>query len=177
MIEGHVFIATSQDGFIARKDGSLDWLTGVSVTGEDHGYNAFIDSVDGIVMGRGTFDVVTAFDPWPYSRPVIVMSRTLRQEDLSDDLKNRVEITDETPQSIMARLARRGWTRAYIDGGQVIQSFLAAGLIAEMSLFRMPVLIGEGRPLFGSLEKDLRLDLVEATSFPSGIVKTRYKLR
>src|SRR5207247_11330373 len=67
-----VFVGTSIDGFIARRDGSLDWLPPGG--GEEHGYTAFLATVDAIVMGRGTFDTVVRFDRWPFQKPVIVLT-------------------------------------------------------------------------------------------------------
>ena len=99
MPTGHVFIGTSLDGFIARRDGAIDWLTGFSSLGEDHGYDAHINRVDGIIMGRGTFETVKGFEPWPYSKPVLVLSRTLAQTDIPDALRGKVEIINASPQA------------------------------------------------------------------------------
>ncbi|MEO1249818.1 MAG: dihydrofolate reductase family protein [Pseudomonadota bacterium] len=176
MTSGHVFIATSLDGFIARKDGSLDWLMKQSVGGENHGYDAFIESVDGLVMGRGTFEQVLSFGDWPYPKPVIVLSSTLSNSDLRPDLVGKVTIRDEVPEAVMADLERQGWRRAYIDGGQVIQSFLRKGLIEDLLLTRVPILLGEGLPLFGLLDRDIDMQHMGTNSFPSGLVTSRYKI-
>lgn len=176
MTSGHVFIATSLDGFIARKDGSLDWLMKQSVEGEDYGYDGFIESVDGLVMGRGTFEQVLSFGEWPYPKPVIVLSATLSQGDLRPDLAGKVTIRNEAPKAVMTDLERQGWRRAYIDGGKVIQSFLRAGLIEDLVLTRVPVLLGEGIPLFGLLDRDIDLKHMETNSFPSGLVSSRYRV-
>jgi dihydrofolate reductase len=177
MPTGHVFIGTSVDGFIARRDGDIGWLTGFSSLGEDHGYAAHIDRVDGIIMGRGTFDAVKDFEPWPYDRPVLVLSRTLAQTDIPDALCGKVEIIDASPHDAMATAGERGWRGVYVDGGAVIQSFLRAGLIDDMVISRVPVLIGEGLPLFGAVEGDVALEHVETKSFPSGLVQSFYRVR
>ncbi len=176
MTSGHVFTATSLDGFIARKDGALDWLMKQSVGGEDHGYDALIESVDGLVMGRGTFEQVLSFGDWPYPKPVIVLSSTLSNSDLRPDLVGKVTVRSEAPEVVMADLERQGWHRAYIDGGKVIQSFLRVGLIEDLLLTRVPVLLGEGIPLFGLLDRDIDLQHIETNSFPSGLVSSRYKV-
>ena len=177
MPTGHVFIGTSVDGFIARRDGDIGWLTGFSSLGEDHGYAAHIDRVDGIIMGRGTFDAVKGFEPWPYDRPVLVLSRTLAQTDIPDALRGEVEIIDASPQDAMMIAGARGWRGVYVDGGTVIQSFLRAGLIDDMVVSRVPVLIGDGLPLFGPVEGDISLEHVETKSFPSGLVQSFYRVR
>ncbi|WP_441235529.1 dihydrofolate reductase family protein [Bradyrhizobium sp. 930_D9_N1_4] len=173
---GHVFIATSVDGFIARPDGDIDWLTGYAATGEDTGYDAFMATIDGLVMGRATFEKVLSFDSWPFSKPVIVMSRTLSQGDVRAGLDGKVRISSLAPRRLMEALAVEGWRRAYVDGGQVIQSFLQDKLISDLVLTRVPVLLGEGLPLFGRLTTDLPLRHVETTTFASGLVQSRYEL-
>jgi dihydrofolate reductase len=177
MVTGHVFIATSLDGFIARSDGGLDWLLSRDDPGEDHGYDAFLKGMDGIVMGRGSFEAVRALGvPWPYPKPVVVLSRSLAPEALPPDLRGHVEVTPEPPRPLCERLARQGWRRVYVDGGAVIRSFLAEGLIADMVLTRIPVLIGQGLPLFGSLPADLPLRHDTTHAYPSGLVQSRYLL-
>ncbi len=167
----------SLDGFIARSDHSLDWLDKQHLGGEDHGYDAFFASVDGLVMGRSTFETVLGFvGHWPYSKPVVVMSRSLSQEDIPEALRDRVRLTHLAPRALMDSLYDEGWSRAYVDGGQVVQSFLRARLIDEMTITVIPILIGEGRPLFGPLEADIDLELLGSTPFASGLVQHSYKL-
>lgn len=177
MIEGRVFIATSLDGFIARRDGAIDWLPGLSTDGGDYGYGAFLDTVDGIIMGRGSFEQARNFQPWPYAKPVVVMSRTLIQDDLGGLFDGKVTISASPPAELLAELTEKGWRAAYIDGGKVIQSFLRAGLITDVIITRIPVLIGEGIPLFGPLETDIELEHRETVSYPSGLVQSRYGVR
>ncbi len=76
----------------------------------------------------------------------------------------------------MQELAHQGVQRVYVDGGQVVQSFLRDGLIADMVITTVPVLIGSGRPLFGALSRDIDLKLVSSRSFPSGLVQSTYQL-
>ena len=178
MITGHVFIATSLDGFIARADDGLDWLLKHDSGGADTGYQAFIDSVDGIVMGRGSFQTVLGFGgDWPYPKPVVVMSRSLAATDIPEDLRDRVEVSAAAPAEVMAALDARGWRRAYIDGGQLIRSFLGAGLIADMVITVAPVLIGEGKPLFGALGRDVDVELQGVRSIPPGFVQSTYRVK
>lgn len=176
MITGHVFIATSLDGHIARADGGIDWLLKRDDPAEDHGYDAFIAGIDAIVMGRGSYEAVRDMDPWPYPRPVLVLSKTLADTDVAAALHGKVRIADLTPEAAMALLEGEGHARVYVDGGQVVQAFLRAGLIADMLVTVAPVLLGGGRRLFGALPGDLALVHEETRSFPSGLVQSRYRV-
>jgi dihydrofolate reductase len=168
-----VFVGASVDGFIARVDGGLDWLPAGG--GEPHGYDEFMAGVDAIVIGRNTFEIVLGFDPWPYGdkRVVVLSSRPL---DLSVVRGGRVEQRAGDPATIIADLAADGAPNLYIDGGITIQRFLRAGLIERLIVTRVPVLIGEGIPLFGSLDRDIRLSHVATRSYPSGLVQSDYRI-
>ena len=176
MTTGHVYIAASLDGFIARPDGDLDWLMKQPTEGENFGYEAFMESVDGLVMGRGTYEKVLTFGDWPYAKPVVVLSRTLAPEDLRGDLEGRVRVSNAPPKQAMDDLEAEGWKRAYVDGGRVIQSFLREGLIADVVLTRVPILLGTGIPLFGPLERDIDLKHLETRAFASGLIRSHYEV-
>lgn len=174
MTTAHVFIGTSLDGFIARGDGDIGWLTRFDGRGEDHGYDKFFASMDAIVLGRHTYQKVLTFGAWPYGLPALVVSNTLTNHDVPPELSDRVQITRGKPAEILEEAAARGWRRVYVDGGKLIQSFLRAGLVADMIVSRVPVLIGDGLPLFGPLDEDVLLDHMETRAFPSGLVQSRY---
>jgi dihydrofolate reductase len=170
-MKASVFIATSLDGFIARPDGSLDWLPGDDV--EPHGYEEFIATIDALVIGRKTFDTVAGFPSWPYgTTPVIVLSSTLT--DVSVPEGAVCEVMTGTPDEVVSRLAARGMNHLYIDGGITIQGFLEAGLIQRLTITRIPVLLGSGIPLFGALSHDIRCQHVATRFFPSGLVQSEY---
>ena len=176
MITGHVFIATSLDGFVARKSGELDWLMKQETKGVDNGYDAFMASVDGLVMGRGSFQTVLTFGEWPYEKSVVVMSQTLSQDDVPEAIADRVTLTRLDPAGVMKMLDEKGWSRVYVDGGRVVQSFLRDGLIADMALTRIPILIGDGISLFGALDRDVDCEHLYTRTFPSGLVTSRYRV-
>lgn len=166
-----VFIGTSLDGFIARRDGSFDFLPADG--GEPHGYTEFMATVDAIVIGRNTFETVLPMKPWPYGkkRVVVLSSRPL---DFSAAEGASIEQMSGPPAEIISRLAATGARHLYIDGGITIQRFLRAGLIQRLIITRVPVLIGEGIPLFGSLAHDVRLRHVATRQYPSGLVTSEY---
>lgn len=172
-----VYIAASLDGFIARPDGDIDWLHAVEEPeGEDYGYYAFLDSVDAIVMGRHTFEKVLTFGAWPFddAQRVVVLSSTLTA--LPTDLPATVTLAAGTPAEVLAQLAAEGIEHLYLDGGQAIQRFLAAGLVNRITLTRIPVVLGEGIPLFGSLPAEVWLTHVETKSYPNGLVQSTYEV-
>lgn len=172
----HAFVATSLDGFIARPDGRIDWLEPFNAADEDHGYDAFLAGKDGIIMGRGTYETVLGFGHWPYTLPVIVMSQSLTVDDIPDALADLVAICDMEPAELLAALDEEGWQQAYVDGGQVLQSFLRQGLLHDITLTHVPLLLGQGRPLFGTLPADMALEHQETRSFPSGLVSSKYRV-
>jgi dihydrofolate reductase len=170
-----VFCGVSLDGFIARPDGGLDWLEGDgSAEAGDHGYEAFMTTIDAIVMGRNTFDVVMSFPKWPYTKKVIVLSGGTVDLTGARARGADVEVMNAPPRELVAQLADKGLFRLYIDGGVTIQRFLRAGLIDRLILSRLPVLIGQGVPLFGSLDHDIRLKLIASRTFPGGMVQCEY---
>lgn len=162
-----VFIATSLDGFIARANGALDWLPPGG--GEEHGYDAFIATVDALVIGRNTFDTVLSFDTWPYGeKPVFVL--TSRPLPVPAPPGAVVERLSGDPRDIVSQLAVRGVRHIYVDGGITIQRFLRAGLIQRLTITRIPVLLGDGIPLFGALPGDIPLRHVATRQYASGYV-------
>lgn len=175
MTTAHVFIATSLDGYIARADGDIGWLLARDDPSEDHGYDAFIADKDLVVMGRGSYEKVCTFDQWPYTLPVLVLSKQLAGSAVPPALHGKLRFADLAPAALMDELASQGVRRIYLDGGRLLQSFLRAGLVADMVITTVPVLIGAGRPLFGELAQDVGLQLVASRSFPSGLVQSTYR--
>ncbi len=168
-----VYIATSLDRFIARPDGALDWLGG-GPEGEDFGWAEFLASVDHIVMGRITFEQVVSFGQWPYEgTPLTVLSTTL--ETVPEHLAGKAEILSGEPGAVLDHLARRGRWRVYVDGGATVQRFLRADLVDELVLSTIPVLIGDGIPLFGSLDSDLRWQHRSTVTYDQGLVQSTYR--
>lgn len=172
-IKVSVYIATSLDGFIARPNGAIDWLTG-GESGQDYGYADFISTIDHIVMGRNTYEKVLTFGSWPYEKKVIVL--TSKDLSLPPELAGKVEPLSLPPRELTAELERRSAIHIYLDGGNTIQRFLREDLVDEMTITTIPVLIAEGLPLFGHLEKDIRLALIESNSFENGFVQSKYKV-
>jgi dihydrofolate reductase len=167
-----VFVGTSVDGFLAREDDGLDFLP-TEGPGPEGGFEAFLASVDAIVMGRRTFEVVQRHAEWPYGAvPVFVLSRS--RGFVASAHGVACEVLSGSPAEVVAALARRGFTKLYVDGGQTIRAFLAAGLVDRFVITQVPVLIGQGIPLFGPLPRDVRLRHVSTRALPGGLVQTTY---
>jgi dihydrofolate reductase len=166
-----VFIAVSVDGYIARSDGAIDWLTAVQQEGEDYGYQQFFDSVDALVVGRKTYDFARGLEPWPYAgkRCIVFTHRPVTARD-------REERFAGSPESLVEQLGRDGVRRVYVDGGQVIRQFLAAKLIDDLTVSVVPVVLGSGIPLFASDGPEQRLTLAEARSWPTGRAQLCYRV-
>lgn len=173
-----VFIATSLDGFIARSNGSIDWLNEANSMvpkGEDCGYKKFMSTVDTLVMGRNTFEQVLTFGEWSYgATPVVVLSR--RGLTLPNNIPSSVSVSHESPDDLVLRLSAQGARHLYIDGGLTIQSFLAAQLIDEITITVIPILLGSGKPLFGPLAHDVHVIHKSSHVFEFGFVQHTYRV-
>src|SRR4051812_15942676 len=176
---GSVFLGMSVDGFIARLDDDLSWLTGEAEVGGapddgeggDFGFAQFVAGIDALVMGRGTYDVIAMVDEWPYQgKPVHVLSTTLIA-----DADPRITVHRSFDEAVAA-LTEAGYRRVYVDGGRTVHAFLRAGLIADLTLSRVPVLIGTGHTPFGELAADIPLEHVRTQTFSGGMVQTTYRV-
>jgi dihydrofolate reductase len=166
------FIGTSLDGFIARANGSFDFLPAGG--GEPHGYDEFMASVDALVIGRNTYEVVLAFESWPYgAKPVFVLSSRALAPAPPGAL---VQQMSGEPGEIVRQLTARGIRHAYVDGGITIQRFIRAGLIQTLIITRVPVLIGSGIPLFGVVPQDIALKHIATREYAGGLVKSEYQI-
>ena len=166
-----VYIAASLDGFIARSDGAIDWLSVVEREGEDYGFKTFFDSIDTMVMGRKTYETALGFDAWHYGgKRCIVLSH---KESAS---RHGEEFYTGDITALVDRLGVEGAKRVYVDGGNVIGQFLAAGLVDSVTVSVIPILLGEGVPLAPALGRDVRLELVTHQAFPSGLVQVTYRV-
>jgi len=164
-----VVVGTSVDGFIARANGDLDWLP----PGGNPSFDAFMATVDAVVMGRKTFEKVLTFGTWPYGeKPVFVLST--RVLELPAFPGAVLEQVSGAPPEIVSRLAARGVRHLYVDGGITIQRFLQAGLIQRLIITRVPVLIGDGIPLFGAQQRDIALRHVATRQYANGLVQSEY---
>ena len=173
------YFAASLDGYIARLDGSIDWLNEASATvpqGEDCGFRAFMDSIDTMVMGRKTYEQVLTFGQWPYGEtPVIVLSRN--PISFPANGPGVVTCSSESPRALCNRLSGDGVGHIYVDGGATIRGFLADGLIDEITVTVIPVVLGSGISPFGSQTKDIKFTQMRTKVFDFGFVQTTYSVR
>lgn len=167
MLEG--YIASSADGFVADAKGGVSFLDPFSDA--DYGYNAFLSRMNGIVMGRTTYDQIIGWDiDWPYpGKECHVVT--------SSNLDNPPDGVSRWTGSLAAFAAHAGKRAYWVLGGARLQAgFIAAGLLDRLQLFLMPVLLGGGTPLFRHAEAPVRMTLAAHRSFDNGVVALDYRL-
>ena len=180
-----VFIATSVDGFIAKEDGSVDWLhTAGNAKVDMHdqadmGMNDYMSTVDCMIMGRKCMDMISSMnltpEQWPYGNiKIIVLSNTIKEA--PENMKGKVEMYSGDLLTLIYNLENEGFKDAYIDGGTTIQAFINLKLIDELTITKAPVLLGEGKPLFGKTIKDIKLEEGEVIAFPNDFIQIKYKV-
>jgi len=170
-----VFIATSLDGYIADKNGGIEWLNSVpNPNNDDMGYVEFINEIDGLIMGRTTFETVLGFDlDWPYEQPVFVLSNKLKE--IPESHKEKAFLVKGTLTEILNQIHEKGFNHLYVDGGTTIRNFLKEDLIDEMVLTTIPVLLGGGSSLFQELPNVLNFDLIGTKTYLNQITQSHYK--
>ncbi len=168
-----VYIGTSLDGFIARKDGDIEWLTQFADDEAIHAYEEFMKRIDAIVIGRGTFEKVLTFSSWPYEKKVFLLSNSIKQ--LSDTLIDKVSLLSMKPEDLISYLSSMGFSGIYVDGGKVIQDFLRKDLIDEMIITKAPILIGSGIQLFNYIDTDLQFKHITTAIQSNGLIRSYYE--
>lgn len=180
-----VFIATSVDGYIATLNDDVDWLeTSGNKDAEmgehlDMGIAAYMNSIDCMIMGRKCMEKISSFnlmpDQWPYGETrIIVLSNTVKEP--PTNLKGKIELYSGDIPTLIATLESEGLTHAYIDGGTTITSFINLKLINEMTITQAPILLGDGKPLFGNIFKHIKLENAEAIAYPNDFVQFKYQV-
>ena len=167
-----VYIAASLDGYIAHSDGNIDWLESVARPDEDYGYAAFIKTIDTVIMGRKTYEKVLSFGgEFPHAgRECYVLSRAERTPD------GQVHFYSGPAEELLDQIRSKPGKDIFIDGGsEAIALFREKGLIDSYTISIIPMLLGEGIPLFKENDKEQPLKLVDATTFDSGLVQLSYE--
>ncbi len=172
-----VYIAVSLDGYIANKNDSVDWLNQIPMNEETKiNFSNFMDTIDCVVMGRNTFEVVKNFDvEWPYEKKVFVASNSMKF--IPNGYENKIELIKGSPTEIIKSLNLMGFNNFYVDGGKTIQSFLSEDLIDEMIISTIPILLGGGKSLFGELFEPKTLEIVNSEIILNSFVQTHYKVK
>jgi dihydrofolate reductase len=170
-----VFIAKSLDGFVAGKNGELDWLESIpNPENNDMGYVSLMQEIDAIVIGKTTFEVVCGFGgEWPYVKHVFVLSNSLKV--IPEKLNKKVTLIKGSPQEILGIIHKKGYSKLYIDGGRTVQNFLKEDLIDELRITTITILLGGGFSLFGDLSKPLKFEHLKSEVFLGQMVQDHYK--
>ena len=168
-----VYIGTSLDGFIARKDGDIEWLTQFANEEAMHAYEEFMKRVDAIVIGKGTFEKILTFPSWPYEKKAFLLSTSIKQ--VPDIARDKITLLSMPPKELLHYLRAKGFSGIYVDGGKVIQSFLEGDLIDELIISKVPLLLGDGIPLFNHLTATLEFDHIRTQVSTNGLVRSYYE--
>jgi len=166
------FLGMSLDGFIAGPNDELDWLERGGGPPEDHGYAPFFASVDGVLLGRRTWEVVRGFAEWPYGGKAVHVLTHRPAEGRHGERFHAGSIG-----AVLEAIGAAGAGRLYVDGGRAVSQVLAAGLLDELTVSILPVVIGRGVRLFEDAGPERWLTLRETRSWPSGMVQLRYARR
>ncbi len=166
-----VFIAASLDGFIARRDGSIDWLRAVEAPGEDYGFAGFFADVDALLVGRATWEVACSFDSWPYAGKRVAVLAHAPREGRHGETFHAGEAA-----AVLDALGAEGLRHVYADGGSVVSQLLAADRVDALTVSVIPVVLGDGLRLFQGPLPERRLALESSRAYPTGLVQLRYAL-
>lgn len=170
------YVATSLDGYLADSDGGVDWLDDLpNPEGSDYGFGEFIEGIDAILMGANTFRVVEAFGQWPYTKPVYVISKSI--EHVPAAYVDRIRLVSGPIEEVLRRMENEAGSNVYVDGGQVIRSCLASGLLSELVITTVPVILGRGIALFAPSEHRIALRHRKTEVLGVGLVKSTYSIR
>jgi len=167
-----LYIASSLDGFIARDDGSVDWLVeGESEEADsDYGYSEFYNSIDTVIMGRKTYEQILGFGEWPYEEKRCFVC-TREPKAYSDE---RVDFVDD-PTALTVNLLDREERDIWLVGGsEIVSELLNAHLIKRITITILPIILGGGIPLFNGIEEGTQLKLRDVQSFETGYVQLSY---
>ncbi len=175
MPHNRVYIATSLDGYIADIHGKVGFLDIFHFPeGDDMGYADFMSQTDAILMGRKSFETVLGFGvDWPYTKPVFVWSRS--PDIVPAHLASRVQVVGGSVSEVLKEVHNQGFINLYIDGGVVIRSFLREDLVDEMTITTIPVILGEGIPLFGPVDEMLKFRCLRSKAYGNGVSQSIYK--
>jgi len=179
------YIATSADGFIATKEGGVDWLhtagNGKELTKDkaDMGFGAYLSSVDCMIMGRKCMETISAMnlspEQWPYGDlRIIVLSNTIKIA--PENMQNKIELYSGDLLTLIEQLGQEGYKSAYIDGGTTIQSFIKLKHLDEITITKVPLLLGDGIPLFGKTAQHIKLEQAKSEVFANDFVQLKYVL-
>lgn len=171
MVKIVYYVASSLDGYIATPDGGIDWLPPLDSDSEDFGYAEFYATIDGLIMGRHTYEKVLELGEWMYAgKPCWICSHQSVVVERSE-----VILTDKQPKELVTELETQQLKRVWlVGGGQLASSFRHQGLISEYIVTVIPVILGEGIPFLAPSPVQEKLRLVNCKSYDQGVVLLQY---
>ncbi len=167
-----IYIATSIDGYIARKDGNIDWLDRVSGFDEDYGFQKLLNSIDAVILGRNTYEVAASVLDWPYKgKRIVVLSKSLKT------VREEAELFQGDLTQLISQLHSDGIQHIWIDGGVTISQFLELKMVDCITLSVIPLILGSGITLFREIGQEFICHLISSQSYPSGLVQLKYQIK
>jgi dihydrofolate reductase len=167
-----LFIAMSVDGYIAKPDGDISFLSVAEKPGEDYGYGDFIQQIDTVIMGRKTYDKVKGIGiPWPHAdKQAYIITRSIVPS------SENIIFYNGSPERLVNALKEKAGLNIFVDGGsEIINELFEYNLIDEMIIFTLPVLIGDGIPMFRKGIPEIPLELIRTKQYDTGVVEMHYK--
>ena len=170
------YLASSLDGYIADSDGGVDWLNSLpNPDKSDFGFSDFMNSIDALLMGANTFKTVQSFGMWPYTKPVFVLSNSIKK--IPDGFEDKIELLKGELKDVLKDLKKKGFENIYADGGVVVKDCLSQNILDEIIITRVPVSLGSGVSLFPLSEISLNFEHLGTEVLGVGLVKSRYQIQ
>ena len=146
---------------------------------DPYSFESFLSGVDCIIMGRKTFEKVLSFgrDMWAYGSLKLVVWTRQKDYRIPDYLAETVSCSDLSPTALWDELQNEGYEHAYIDGGMTINAFASHNLVEYWIITRVPLILGDGIPLFAKSLQQQRLTHIHTQTFPAGLVTSHYRSR
>ena len=168
------YVAASLDGFIAGADGDVSWLDALGIPMDESGYEEFFATVDALVMGRATYEMIEGFGQWPYGdKPTWVCASAAVSA-----LETCRLLAERQPRAVCSAARGAGIDHLWlVGGGRLASAFLEQGLLTHLELSLMPIVLGGGIPLFAETPARSRLNLEAQRAHPSGVLQLSYSLQ
>ena len=165
------YVASSLDGYIAKQDGDVSWLDDLGISPEEAGYEEFYSTVDALVMGRKTYDMIVSFGQWPYGDKPVWICSSRKVKPINDcNMQN-----GKTPQDIYSEAQAQGVNHLWlVGGGMLAASFLEEKLLTHLSISQMPIILGGGIRLFGELLSPIKIQRISMEPQKSGFTQMEF---
>jgi len=167
------YVASSIDGYIAKENGDVSWLDDLGISMEETGYDHFFSSVDGLVMGRNTYNFVFDYGTWPYEdKPAWVCTSTELNVMEGCQLQKAIK-----PSDVVKEAGELGLKHLWlVGGGKLAGSFIQEKMLTHLSISQMPIILGSGIKLVDGLTESIRLKSGKVQQYQSGFSQLEFEI-